>query len=127
MNTRGGLTVEVSGFQCTSVREKWKSWVGAAANKAKSPQQSPIHRRDVVNRLTRPVSLHPCRKCIFQPWKMFKQESVTELKGRVQRAKKVVITACRSPDGDAIGSSLALQHLLVLGRVVSGHHARWLP
>ena len=43
---------------------------------------------------------------------VFKQESVTELKGRVQRAKQVVITAHRSPDGDAIGSSLALQHLL---------------
>ena len=43
---------------------------------------------------------------------VFKQESVTELKGRVQQAKQVVITAHRSPDGDAIGSSLALQHLL---------------
>ena len=43
---------------------------------------------------------------------VFKQDLVAELKGRVQRAERVVITAHRSPDGDAIGSSLALQHLL---------------
>ncbi len=43
---------------------------------------------------------------------VFKQELVSELKGRVQGSKRVVITAHRSPDGDAIGSSLALQHLL---------------
>ena len=43
---------------------------------------------------------------------VFKQDLVAELKGRVQRAERVVITAHRSPDGDAIGSSLALKHLL---------------
>jgi phosphoesterase RecJ-like protein len=43
---------------------------------------------------------------------VFKQDVVAELKGRVQEAQSVVITAHRSPDGDAIGSSLALQHLL---------------
>ena len=43
---------------------------------------------------------------------VFKLDLVAELKGRVQRAERVVITAHRSPDGDAIGSSLALQHLL---------------
>ena len=50
---------------------------------------------------------------------VFKQDLVAELKGRVQRAERVVITAHRSPDGDAIGSSLALQHLLAYMEVSS--------
>ena len=107
--TGGGLRVPVH----VGARKVEVVGRGCAANKAKSPQQSPIHRRDVVNRLTRPVSFTPMLQMYLSTMEdVFKQESVTELKGRVQRAKQVVITAHRSPDGDAIGSSLALQHLL---------------
>jgi len=43
---------------------------------------------------------------------VFAQEEVLQLKARVRKNRGVVITSHRSPDGDAIGSSLALQHLL---------------
>ncbi|MGB2135427.1 MAG: DHH family phosphoesterase, partial [Flavobacteriales bacterium] len=43
---------------------------------------------------------------------VFAREEVVALKSQVASASSVVITSHRSPDGDAIGSSLALQHLL---------------
>ena len=43
---------------------------------------------------------------------VFAQEGVVALKAQVAAAERVVITSHRSPDGDAIGSSLALQHAL---------------
>ena len=43
---------------------------------------------------------------------VFAREEVAKLKAQVAEAKSVVITSHRSPDGDAIGSSLALQHML---------------
>lgn len=43
---------------------------------------------------------------------VFAQEGVVALKTQVAAAERVVITSHRSPDGDAIGSSLALQHAL---------------
>ena len=43
---------------------------------------------------------------------VFAQEGLVALKAQVAAAERVVITSHRSPDGDAIGSSLALQHAL---------------
>ena len=43
---------------------------------------------------------------------VFAREEVAALKAQVESAKSVVITSHRSPDGDAIGSSLALKHML---------------
>lgn len=43
---------------------------------------------------------------------VFAREEVVALKSRIASASSVVVTSHRSPDGDAIGSSLALQHLL---------------
>ena len=43
---------------------------------------------------------------------VFVQEEALRLKSQVREAHRVVITSHRSPDGDAIGSSLALQHML---------------
>lgn len=43
---------------------------------------------------------------------VFAQAEVLQLKARVKEAGRVVITSHRSPDGDAIGSALALHHLL---------------
>ncbi|WP_416340525.1 DHH family phosphoesterase [Proteiniphilum sp.] len=43
---------------------------------------------------------------VIQPWKV---EQVMEA---IDRAEKIVITTHRSPDGDALGSSLALYHFL---------------
>lgn len=43
---------------------------------------------------------------------VFGTVGVAELKVRVQASTRVAITSHRSPDGDAVGSSLALQHLL---------------
>ena len=43
---------------------------------------------------------------------VFAREEVAKLKAQVAEANSVVITSHRSPDGDAIGSSLALQHML---------------
>lgn len=40
------------------------------------------------------------------------KEEIAELKGLLQQPKKIIITTHRSPDGDAIGSSLALWHVL---------------
>ncbi len=62
-------------------------------------------------------------------------EQVDALKARLQKPKKIVIVPHRSPDGDAMGSTLALQQFLT----VQGHHAvviapnnyphflKWLP
>ena len=50
---------------------------------------------------------------------VFAREVVLQLKAQVKDAGSVVITSHRSPDGDAIGSSLALQHLLKGMGVVS--------
>ena len=43
---------------------------------------------------------------------VFRNLEVLALKGRMKQGNRVVITAHRSPDGDAIGSSLAMKHLL---------------
>ena len=43
---------------------------------------------------------------------VFRNPEVLALKGRMKQGNRVVITAHRSPDGDAIGSSLAMKHLL---------------
>lgn len=43
---------------------------------------------------------------------VFAREEVAALKVQVKSAKSVVVTSHRSPDGDAIGSSLALKHML---------------
>lgn len=43
----------------------------------------------------------------------FTQEKISELQTNLFNAKKIVITAHKSPDGDSIGSSLALFHYLV--------------
>ncbi|MDP7435366.1 MAG: DHH family phosphoesterase [Flavobacteriales bacterium] len=43
---------------------------------------------------------------------VFAREEVAALKAQVKSAKSVVVTSHRSPDGDAIGSSLALKHML---------------
>ena len=43
---------------------------------------------------------------------VFVREEVLSLKAQLMSAASVVITSHRSPDGDAVGSSLALQHLL---------------
>ena len=43
---------------------------------------------------------------------VFANDEVMELKAQVASASSVVITSHRSPDGDAVGSSLALQHML---------------
>ncbi len=40
------------------------------------------------------------------------QETVEQIMEAISRAEKIVITAHRSPDGDALGSSLALYHFL---------------
>ena len=50
---------------------------------------------------------------------VFQKDVVTNLKDTVCQAKSVVITSHRSPDGDALGSSLALQHLLASMGVTS--------
>ncbi|HAT47907.1 MAG TPA: DHH family phosphoesterase [Flavobacteriales bacterium] len=42
---------------------------------------------------------------------VFAGEEVAALKAQVLSAKSVVVTSHRSPDGDAIGSSLALKHM----------------
>ena len=39
-------------------------------------------------------------------------ENVSKLKNLLSASKKIVITTHRGPDGDAIGSSLAMFHLL---------------
>lgn len=43
---------------------------------------------------------------------VFDREEVRQLKATVLQASNVVITSHRSPDGDAVGSSLALHHVL---------------
>ena len=43
---------------------------------------------------------------------VFAREEVAALKTQVKSAKSVVVTSHRSPDGDAVGSSLALKHML---------------
>lgn len=43
---------------------------------------------------------------------VFRQPQVVALRDRVRASKRVVLTAHRSPDGDAVGSCLALRHLL---------------
>lgn len=43
----------------------------------------------------------------------FLQDKISNLKSRLTAAKRIVITAHKSPDGDSIGSSLALYHYLV--------------
>ena len=72
------------------MREKWKSWAGAAA---KRPE--PTTKPDVtLYRLTSRSHTH-VQMYLSTMEDVFKQESVMELKGRVQRAKQVVITAHR--------------------------------
>jgi bifunctional oligoribonuclease and PAP phosphatase NrnA len=44
--------------------------------------------------------------------KKLNKQSITELKAKLTSPKKIVITTHRSPDGDAMGSSLALWHVL---------------
>jgi len=51
---------------------------------------------------------------------MLEMENIVELKALLQTPKDIVITTHRNPDGDAIGSSLALQHFLAH----SGHHIK---
>jgi len=43
----------------------------------------------------------------------FSQEKISTLKTQLSQTKKIVITAHKSPDGDSIGSSLALYHYLI--------------
>jgi phosphoesterase RecJ-like protein len=43
---------------------------------------------------------------------VFAREEVARLKAQLPSATSVVVTSHRSPDGDAIGSSLALKHML---------------
>ena len=43
----------------------------------------------------------------------FTEEKISALKEHLTSAKRIVITAHRSPDGDSIGSSLALYHYLI--------------
>jgi phosphoesterase RecJ-like protein len=43
---------------------------------------------------------------------MFQQNDITTANDWIQSAKNIVITSHKSPDGDSIGSSLALQHFL---------------
>jgi phosphoesterase RecJ-like protein len=43
---------------------------------------------------------------------MFKQNDLTAANDLIQSSKNIVITSHKSPDGDSIGSSLALQHFL---------------
>ena len=50
---------------------------------------------------------------------VFQKDVVANLKDTVCQATSVVITSHRSPDGDALGSSLALQHLLAAMGVTS--------
>lgn len=53
----------------------------------------------------------------------FTEEKIKEFKERLSGAKRVVITAHKSPDGDSIGSSLALFHYLIkIGHVVTVCH-----
>ena len=44
---------------------------------------------------------------------LFNQEKIKQLNEKIQAAESIVITAHKSPDGDSIGSSLALYHYLV--------------
>lgn len=54
---------------------------------------------------------------------IFTQEKVSELTQKIAEAKSIVITAHKSPDGDSIGSSLALFHFLSsMGKKVSICH-----
>lgn len=47
------------------------------------------------------------------------QQTVEHTKALIQGAQRIVVTAHKSPDGDAVGSSLALQHFLAaLGKEV---------
>ena len=43
---------------------------------------------------------------------IFTKEKIEEFNTLLANAKKVVITAHKSPDGDSIGSSLALYHYI---------------
>ncbi len=62
-------------------------------------------------------------------------ENIPKLKNLLSSSKKIVITTHRGPDGDAMGSSLALLHLLKqLGHSVSvitpndyAHFLHWIP
>ena len=62
-------------------------------------------------------------------------ETAKELKSLLKSPKKIVITTHRSPDGDAIGSSLALYHFLRQLRhevyvITPDHYAEflhWIP
>ena len=64
-----------------------------------------------------------------------KKHKIKELKNLLSESKNIIITAHRNPDGDAIGSSLALMHILEkLGHIVSvvfptsyAHFLKWLP
>ena len=43
---------------------------------------------------------------------VFTEDKINQLNELLKEAKQVVITAHKSPDGDSIGSSLALYHYL---------------
>lgn len=52
--------------------------------------------------------------------RIIEQEQIEQLSGYLEEYERIVITCHTSPDGDAIGSSLGLQHiLLAMGKMVS--------